>query len=126
MALTTVISRGDASRGDASGGTASAGDDVSIITLRGTLNMPSAPDLRQAIDEALDTGPARVVVDLGGVDFIDSSGLGALVAGLRAAREHGGDLRIAAPGPQVAMVLHLSNLDRVLVSSPSALAAYRD
>ncbi|MBF4624801.1 STAS domain-containing protein [Clavibacter sp. VKM Ac-2872] len=101
-------------------------DDVTVVTATGLLNMAAAPDLRQAIHDALEPAPRRIVVDLAGVEFIDSSGLGALIAGLRAARDGGGDLRIAAPGPQVAMVLQLSNLDRVLVSTPTAEAAYRD
>ncbi|RIJ48446.1 anti-sigma factor antagonist [Clavibacter lycopersici] len=112
MALTTATARRE--------------DDVTVVTATGMLNMAAAPELRQAIHDALDPAPQRVVVDLAGVDFIDSSGLGALIAGLRAARDAGGDLRIAAPGPQVAMVLQLSNLDRVLISTPTAEAAYRD
>jgi anti-sigma B factor antagonist len=57
---------------------------------------------------------------------MDSSGLGALVACLKSARQAGGDLRIAAPSEQVTMVLELSNLDRVLVGYASAGDAYRD
>jgi anti-sigma B factor antagonist len=112
MALTTATARRE--------------DDVTVVTASGLLNMAAAPELRQAIHDALGDGPPRIVVDLAEVEFIDSSGLGALIAGLRAARDAGGDLRIAAPGPQVVMVLQLSNLDRVLVSTPTAEAAYRD
>jgi anti-sigma B factor antagonist len=90
------------------------------------LNMASAPELRNAIEEAIVAGPARVVVDLASVPFIDSSGLGALIGCLKSARDRGGDLRIASPGTQVAMVLQLSNLDRVLISSATPEAAYRD
>jgi len=57
---------------------------------------------------------ARIVVDLSAVDFIDSSGLGALIGGLKAARQEGGDLRIACAGDQVKAVLKLTNLDRIL------------
>ena len=112
MALTTATARRE--------------DDVTVVTATGLLNMAAAPELRQAIHDALDPAPRRILVDLAAVEFIDSSGLGALIAGLRAARDAGGDLRIAAPGPQVAMVLQLSNLDRVLISTPTAEAAYRD
>ena len=59
-------------------------------------------------------GKARLVVDLHAVDFIDSSGLGALIGGLKPARQQGGDLRIAAAGDQVRAVLKLTNLDRIL------------
>lgn len=59
-------------------------------------------------------GKPRIVVDLSAVDFIDSSGLGALIGGLKAARQEGGDLRIACAGDQVKAVLKLTNLDRIL------------
>jgi anti-sigma B factor antagonist len=54
------------------------------------------------------------VVDLSGTAFIDSSGLGALIAALKKARQAGGDLRIVGPTEQVRTVLGLTNLDRVL------------
>jgi anti-sigma B factor antagonist len=52
--------------------------------------------------------------DLGAVPFVDSSGLGALIGGLKAARLAGGDLRLARPAEQAAMILELTNLSRVL------------
>jgi anti-anti-sigma factor len=76
--------------------------------------MVAAPALRSAIDEAVSDGRVRVVVDLAGTSFVDSSGLGALVAGLKRTRQAGGDLRIASVQEQVRMVLNLTNLDRIL------------
>ena len=84
-----------------------------MLTLDGRLNMVSAPQLKTAITEAVDGG-ARVVVDLAAVGFMDSSGLGVLIAGLKKARQEGGDLRITGVTQQVATVLQLTNLDRVL------------
>jgi anti-sigma B factor antagonist len=85
-----------------------------VISPSGRLNMVAAPRLRQVVADHVARGEHRVVVDLGGVDFIDSSGLGALVASLKTARSAGGDLRIAAIGTQVRMVLELTGLDTVL------------
>ncbi len=53
---------------------------------------------------------SRIVVDLSETEFIDSSGLGALIAGLKIARKAGGDLCIAAPTQQVCTVLELTTL----------------
>jgi len=106
--------------------TTSVVDDTTVVRPEGNLNMASAAELRTAVEQAILEGPSRVVVDLQGVPFIDSSGLGALIGCLKTARDHGGDLRIASPGAQVTMVLKLSNVDRVLLSSPSVEAAYRD
>jgi anti-sigma B factor antagonist len=57
---------------------------------------------------------------------MDSSGLGALIGCLKAARQAGGDLRIAAVQPQVKMVLELTSMDRVLTSYASADEAFGD
>jgi anti-sigma B factor antagonist len=101
-------------------------DLVAVIRGEGRLNMVSAPRLREAVSEAVAAGRPRIVVDLSAVDFMDSSGLGALVGCLKTTRQAGGDLRIAAPSEQVTMVLKLSNLDRILTSYASASDAYRD
>jgi anti-sigma B factor antagonist len=85
-----------------------------VIRCEGRLNMVAVPRLRAAIESAVEQGQPRLVVDLSATTFIDSSGLGALVAGLKRARQAGGDLRIAGGGEQVHMVLGLTNLDRVL------------
>jgi anti-sigma B factor antagonist len=90
-----------------------------VIRLTGRLTMVSAPRLRQVVTETVGSGHTRVVLDLEGCEFVDSSGLGALVAGLKTARQAGGDLRIARVRPQVSTVLELTNLDRVLRSYPS-------
>ena len=88
--------------------------DVTVVRPSGRLNMAAAPALREVIGRCADAGPARIVVDLAGVTFVYSSGLGALISGLKTARQSGGDLRIAAPTNQAATVLSLTNLDRVL------------
>jgi anti-sigma B factor antagonist len=90
------------------------GDGAAVIRLKGRLTMVVAPRLRTLVTETVQQGRTRIVVDLAGCEFIDSSGLGALVAGLKATRQAGGDLRIACLAPQVATVLKLTNLDRVL------------
>jgi anti-sigma B factor antagonist len=89
-------------------------ESAEVIRCEGRLNMVAAPRLRSAIDDAVDSGSARLVVDLSGTSFVDSSGLGALVAGLKRTRQAGGDLRIAGATDQVRTVLGLTNLDRVL------------
>jgi anti-anti-sigma factor len=87
---------------------------VSIVAPRGRLDLSSAPTFREQVRQLVDSGSARLVVDLGDVTFVDSSGLGSIIAGLKAARQAGGDLRIARPNQQVLLVLDLTSLDRVL------------
>jgi anti-anti-sigma factor len=87
---------------------------VSIVAPRGRLDLSSAPTFREQVRQLVDSGSSRLVVDLGEVTFVDSSGLGSIIAGLKAARQAGGDLRIARPNQQVLLVLDLTSLDRVL------------
>ncbi len=65
-----------------------------------------------------------MVVDLSAVELIDSSGLGALVAGFDAARDSGGDLKIMSPAEQATMVLELTNVNRILRTVTSAETAF--
>ncbi len=84
-----------------------------VIAATGRLDMVAAPQLKELVASAVGNG-GNVVVDLSHVEFMDSSGLGALVSGLRATRQSGSDLRIAGAGPQVLSILKLTNVDRIL------------
>lgn len=95
-----------------------------VLRPEGRLNMVAAPELREQLHSLVRGGNTRIVVDLSAVETIDSSGLGALISGLKAARQGGGDLRIAAPSEQALAVLELTNLNRVLKAADSPDAAF--
>ena len=97
---------------------------IGVVRPRGRLNMVAAPRLRSVVAELVAQGTARIVVDLSETDSMDSSGLGALIAGLKTARQAGGDLRIAGAGAQVEAVLDLTNLRRVLRPRPDVASAF--
>jgi len=99
---------------------------VIVMRPEGRLNMPAAPKLRQQLHDLINDGNTRLVVDLAAVQSIDSAVLGALISGLTAAKKAGGDLRIVAPSQQVATVLELTRLTRVLPAYPSVDAAFSD
>jgi len=90
----------------------------------GRLTATGAPLLRAAVSDLIDAGQANVVIDMAALEFVDSSGLGALVGALKSARVAGGDLRIAAVPEAVQTVLHLTNLDRVLRDYPTPGSAF--
>lgn len=102
------------------------GQDAAVVRVEGRLTMATAAGLRSAVAEAVDAGRPRLVLDMAGCSFLDSSGLGAVIGGLKAARQAGGDLRLARPTPQVTTVLELTNLDRVLRPYPTVEAALGD
>ncbi|WP_395399643.1 STAS domain-containing protein [Arthrobacter sp. UC242_113] len=99
-------------------------DSYAEIKAAGRLNMVSAPKLREFVADVVASGSSRIVVNLEDTAFMDSSGLGALIGCLKAARQAGGDLRIAAVQPQVKMVLELTSMDRVLTSYATAEEAF--
>lgn len=86
---------------------------VTLLRLQGRLAAAAATGFLARLTGAIAEGKTRFVVDLAEVPFIDSTGLGALVSGLKAARRVEGDLRLAAPSPHVRKLLHLTTLDRV-------------
>ena len=100
------------------------GSGCTVLVGTGRLNMVRAPKLREVVAEVVAAGHHHLVLDMAGIEFVDSSGLGALVGCLKAARQAGGDLRIANVGPQVRMVLQLTGMDRVLTPYDSVDEAF--
>jgi anti-sigma B factor antagonist len=98
-------------------------DSATVVRLEGRLTMVTAPLLRQTLEAPPAANGGKVVVDLTGMEFIDSSGLGALVTSLKRLRQSGGDLRIAGVQEQARTVLRLTNLDQVLVPYASVADA---
>ena len=85
---------------------------TSILTLRGEVDVYTAPRLRQAIVDLVDAGSPLVVVDMGNVDFLDSTGLGVLVEGLKRARARAGDLAIVATQDKILKIFDITGLNK--------------
>ena len=100
------------------------GGGVAVLRLVGKLNIVSASTLRDFVRVAIAEDQIWLTVDMTRVDFLDSSGLGALINGLKSARLAGGDLRIIGPNEQVRLVLNLTNLDTLLVTVDRAEEAF--
>ena len=87
---------------------------AAVVTPEGRLDLASASEFKQILNETVEAGDRLIVVDLGRVPFVDSSGLGALISGLKVTRLAGGDLRIAQVGEQARLILELTTLDKVI------------
>jgi anti-anti-sigma factor len=85
-------------------------DDSVTVTVRGHLDVDSATVLNTALDQVLDRPQPRIVVDLSGVEFCDSTGLSAFVVGHNRANAAGGWLRLASPGEFLGQLLHTVGL----------------
>ena len=81
--------------------------------MAGEVDIYTAPKLRERLAELVSEGSHRIVVDLEGVEFMDSTGLGSLVAGLKRVKEHDGTLALVCTREQVLKVLNITGLDKV-------------
>jgi len=98
---------------------------VLVVRLTGELDMKEAGGLQGRLAERIANGQSRIVVNLAGVAYIDSAGLGALVATHKACAGRGGKLVLAEPGNDVKHILSLTRIDRHLPvhATESAAAA---
>lgn len=87
--------------------------DRSVLTVAGEIDVYTAPVLREHLSQAIAADRADVVVDLSGVTFMDSTGLGVLVGALKRARSFGGDLQLVVPSERVLAVFRLTGLTQV-------------
>lgn len=98
-------------------------DGAIVVTVRGNLDVDSGEVLLTALQQALNRPAPRIVVDLSGVEFCDSTGLSAFVTGHKRAVAAGGWLRLAAPGEWLSGLLDTVGLTRHLGVHPSVVEA---
>jgi anti-sigma B factor antagonist len=94
-----------------------------VLALAGDIDIHSAPQVREQLAGLLAAGRTCVVVDLSGVNFLDSSALGALVAAHRELSDAGGRLKLAAARPHVLKVFRITRLSDVIPLYDSVEAA---
>ena len=97
-----------------------------VLTVTGEIDMATAPRFRQRLLAVISAGAQNVVIDLSGVDFIDSTGLGVLMGAAKRVRTAGGDIRLVMTGSRLADLIEITRLDRVLDVFDSVSAATGD
>lgn len=112
---------GDAS---ANGGTGNGGllevregrgdGQVMTLTLEGELDLATAPKVREPLDRAIDSGTRRILVDMLGCGFIDSTGLGVLLHAAKRLEESGGAMALVCVDDQIKRLLELTMIDRTI------------
>jgi anti-anti-sigma factor len=96
------------------------GDTITVAP-QGDLGLETVAVMRELLKQVIETTPdGRIDIDMQAVTFLDSSGLGMLVAAQRAAAAKGTTLKLEQPGPMIRMVLEVSGLDQTLLASPVA------
>ena len=88
-------------------------EDVTILTLKGRLTLGESNLVRERVTQLASAGRTRIVVDLGAVDYIDSTGLGILVICFTSLKKQGGALKLVNPNKRNIELLLLTKLHTV-------------
>ena len=92
---------------------------VVVLDVGGEIDIATSPELHEFLTALIENGPELLIVNLSDVSFIDSTGLGVLVAAVRDVRAGGGDLRLVVTQPHIIKLLELTGLDEVFSVLPS-------
>src|SRR3989442_12546681 len=101
---------------------------VAVVGARGDLGLATVDEVRRTLAGLIDGGQSRVLMDLGGVGYIDSSGMGAMVAAMKQARAAGGDVRLCGLQEDVRAIFEMTRLIKAMSVHPTrqeALASWR-
>lgn len=87
--------------------------DHTVIEVGGEIDVYTAPKLRDAMTELVDQGQYNLIVDLEKVDFLDSTGLGVLVGGLKKVRTNDGSLQLVCTQERLLKIFRITGLGKV-------------
>ena len=88
--------------------------DWTVVSLFGELDVATAPSLREQLITLINDGAGHLVLDLEGLDFLDSTGLGTMIGALKRARTHGGDVRLVCTQARIRRLFEITGLDKAL------------
>jgi anti-sigma B factor antagonist len=103
----------------------SSADGWTIVSLHGELDVASAPSLRERLIDLVSQGSNNLILDLEGLDFLDSTGLGVIISALKRTRTNGGDLRLVCTQSRIHRLFEITALDQAFPLHPSHDAAIR-
>ena len=97
--------------------------DCAVLQVSGEVDVYTAPMLREQIRDLAAKGAVYLIADLGQVGFLDSTGLGVLVGGLKRLREAGGSLTLVLTAPRILRLFQITGLTKVLAIRPTVAEA---
>jgi anti-sigma B factor antagonist len=86
---------------------------VVALELEGEVDVYTAPLLRQEIMDQVDKGTKFILVRLESVEYLDSTGLGILIGGVKRLKEQGGALKLVGPSPRISRIFDITGLNRI-------------
>lgn len=91
----------------------------SVLAVDGEVDVATAPKLREKLIDLVNAGVGNIVVDLGRVEFLDSTGLGVLVGALKRIRTVDGELALVCDEPRILKVFEITGLTKVFTMYPT-------
>ena len=98
-------------------------DGKTVVAVGGEIDVYTAPKLRDKITELVGEGVYDLVIDLSAVEFLDSTGLGVLVGGLKKVRAHDGSLMLVCNQDRLLKIFRITGLAKVFVIHDDAASA---
>ena len=87
--------------------------DAYVVDLTGEIDVYTSPKVKDAITELIDQEHYNLVINLEKVRYIDSTGLGVLIGGLKRVREHGGSVNLVCTNPQIKKIFDITGLVKI-------------
>ena len=87
--------------------------DTYVVDLNGEIDVYTSPKVKDAIGDLIDKGHYNLVINLEKVRYIDSTGLGVLIGGLKRVREHGGTVNLVCTNPQIKKIFDITGLVKI-------------
>lgn len=97
--------------------------DHMVVQITGEIDVYTAPKLREALIELVNDGHYHLVIDVERVEFLDSTGLGVLVGGLKRVRTHDGSLAVVCTQERLLKIFRITGLTKVFSIRDSVDAA---
>ena len=86
---------------------------ATVIVVSGEIDVHTAPELRERLSTLIERGTYRLILDMEDVEFLDSTGLGVLIGGLKRIRAHDGSIDIVCTQSRILRIFDITRLDKV-------------
>jgi anti-sigma B factor antagonist len=84
-----------------------------ILAIEGEVDVYTSPQLKQDIIELAEKGIKHLIINLSEVEYLDSTGLGVLIGGLKRLRENDGNMALVGPGMRISRIFEITGLDKI-------------
>ena len=93
--------------------TRSIPDKAHVVEVQGEIDVYTSPRVKEMINELIEQGRFHLIIDLEGVRYIDSTGLGVLIGALKKVREHEGRILLVCTNPQIKKIFNITGLVKI-------------